>query len=1389
MRPIRYEVWDDVQCDSGVRLAAVSDWVAPGPTDEHNLDGRAVFRGSILRTSPAFTHLAVENVISVVWDGTTNTGSQVGFDEYRIQTITDDFTNDDVVHIEAHGIAFDLDRGGFLIRTEANGYSRTDFEVLGRPVDEQVGIVLGTVATAYTSGVVSYFAAGTIDRNTEKITMAFQNDTGYTALKEIAMLHGAELSVRRNGTTNYLVDLLDVTASTAAVVPFILGRGLGQFQHADSSAEQATRIIAQGGGVPPDQATIAGNAFEVLSVSSNDLTMVEDCVMENAQLDGMGLYIEEPDGTLTAVTDSTTPNVITAAGHGVSATEVVRLRANAAGDDLLQMWSPAAETALGGRSIARLLARGDIPNINNEIPESFMDGTYAAGVSSGWTNVGSGTPTENTDNTYVSSGTASQKYVGTTGQGVKRTGISVAPKDFHPFFTPQIKVYIDGGAVEMFLEDETNSVTYPVDVSDDRAVTQGDGWHDLGFRHGVDHVNGAEVTTTTASFALHVLCAEPGTTFYLDAAMLTNTEGGAANYFDGRASNLLVRAANDELTIRKDSLSTYTASVYDLNRKDVTRWPDEPIIVGGDSAVTVEGTTIDQVTARVLSRIRVLEDPLDTRVTLETELARLTRLMTLRRRRDVRRQRGDHTKQPKCGLNLTATLLGADLIVEWDRTNWARVRIKDVTGLTGSAKVIWDAGIELAVDDGTKWELLEGETTSAGATPGQIKTVMAEPYNRFGVGGGCYETSDATTIIGLFDCSFPNLLPDAAAGQTHCTADCVPTCTPSIPAVGTPPIVLYTFSPLLASAAPAITPGVTTLSLCHEGSSDGSGAALPQGFGSWLTFQVTSGWVYHVYGVYDQSTQEWQRARTAFSADGNSQQTTCCSIMQESGQIRQYHGHAKSSPAGTPDFTENRLTSLHLGQLFRPGVAISIESGGAGAESRIYYSNGYLGSELTMAGLTNEKIRLDRDTAENQWMAATGWTSSAVTGTATFDERTVNNVGGGMWSRVAVWSAADAVLATFNGSDHPSGRCWTSDQYTYDSGAGLVVGVGGVIAVNPASTIGLISNGFLYEENWTNKLSATIDAGKYMNSGFTLVPSGYLSASGTGNYLMRIDVGEYDEVCATAVAYRQAGDTAGPPGAAVLYGGIGDVKATLRATFDDGTIVTGTGVSTGDLLTYGAEQVLQDYVWPAAATQLVVEQLHIGADPGEACSRSVMLNTGPQCCTYVDPSNVIVGLPSTDPGCMLNSTIGTLFGVDTCAGGLGVQWFHNIFWNTTQSCVGKDATSGYYFQVLWFEENDPVGQPGVLRHTATFDDPVPIPTGWTVGAPPVHIIYVQGITTEDISQLSPIAGANRGVDGINPQLKQWQAVVHLKNWFLPGNTYGTSTSNTIDAPQAYGWCP
>jgi hypothetical protein len=345
----RIEIWSDLECNSGTRLAVFNEILSA--TWRRDLSGEDQLTVEVPRAEAAWAQVQEERVLRHAYSGT--------FDEFRIRQFTEKQADIFTGELLAEGIRFDLlANSGLLERIEANGLAAMHFEVYSRPPSEHVDIILGSFAP-FISGAPAYFSKGTIDP-TAVVDMIYDWDSPYSAFLELAKITQTEFSVRRNGTTDYKIDLLTQIGSGGDQPLFTVGRNILKVEHKSSTEDQATRLYPKGGTVDEVAASVAENGFIVTNVSGNDLTLNEDCVTENDQWNAF--YLMEQDGTVISITDSTAPNIVTAT-HSTVEDDIVTFVLNSAGDQLQYVDLPSAQATYGIKS--KVLDRTDIPGINN----------------------------------------------------------------------------------------------------------------------------------------------------------------------------------------------------------------------------------------------------------------------------------------------------------------------------------------------------------------------------------------------------------------------------------------------------------------------------------------------------------------------------------------------------------------------------------------------------------------------------------------------------------------------------------------------------------------------------------------------------------------------------------------------------------------------------------------------------------------------------------------------------------------------------------------------------------------------------------------------------------------------------------------------------------------
>ncbi len=312
----RFEIWDGLECDSGSRLAVIRD--ALNAMETLRVDGKNLLSFAMARDDPAWASVLEQRVIRIEY-------TDDEFDEWRIVKSKQSrgASQGRLARIEGQSIRQDL-IFGLCGRREGDGTFAHDVSVLGRtPSDILDDMVI--------PGSRSYFAKGTIDP-TASMDMTFDWDTPLSALLEIAELSASRLSIRRNGTTNYLVDLLIDATPADAEVEFRVRKNLVGVDYERDGTAQATRVYPKGQSIDDIALVMAEARWEVLSIAAlvvelgNPLNNSEGPLAFDDQLND--LYLETEAGDVTKITDSvvSTQKVTVTSVSGISVSDLVKIR-------------------------------------------------------------------------------------------------------------------------------------------------------------------------------------------------------------------------------------------------------------------------------------------------------------------------------------------------------------------------------------------------------------------------------------------------------------------------------------------------------------------------------------------------------------------------------------------------------------------------------------------------------------------------------------------------------------------------------------------------------------------------------------------------------------------------------------------------------------------------------------------------------------------------------------------------------------------------------------------------------------------------------------------------------------------------------------------------------
>jgi hypothetical protein len=290
----RLEIWDDVACNSGVRLAVVPDCI--GLVDTLTFSGRDKLIATLPRESAAWASVTAGRIVRAQdIDGY--------FEEWRIAKDTQARAQQrgKTATISCESIRQDLLREDVITRTDADGTVSHDFEIIGLTASQLLTSFILPAAP-------SYFASGTIDP-TIKVEFRFDWDSPLAALLEIAKLTNSRLAIRRNGTTSYYVDLLVDATPANPEIEFRVRKNIRAIQYERNTDEQATRIYPRGESIDDMRLTMAGALWEIDDIVGLNMFPVDPNnasihpVAFDDQLNDMSLYIANPSGDMVKVVD------------------------------------------------------------------------------------------------------------------------------------------------------------------------------------------------------------------------------------------------------------------------------------------------------------------------------------------------------------------------------------------------------------------------------------------------------------------------------------------------------------------------------------------------------------------------------------------------------------------------------------------------------------------------------------------------------------------------------------------------------------------------------------------------------------------------------------------------------------------------------------------------------------------------------------------------------------------------------------------------------------------------------------------------------------------------------------------------------------------------------
>ena len=586
----RLEIWDTVEADAGVRLDVFPPKDVTQLTDTVRMDGRNKLTASIRRQSIAWPSVSDRRILRVVED-------DQDFTEWRIATLAQDETADRglIAVLTSEDIRQDL-LDGVIDDTLDNNEVIYEFEVTQTASDLITNFILPAAK--------SYFAIGTINP-TQLVSLTLSWDSPLSALLAIAKETDSRLVVRRNGTTNYLIDLIIDPTPTDPSSEIRIGKNIVGVRYERKTDKLATRIYPRGETIEEIHLTMAEATWKVVSISVDDVVLVDPNSSDGPiafddQLNN--LWFEKVDGTRVQITDSILSSQIVTltSAAGVAANDLIKIRLNTGGDKITFLDSPPDIVTLG--VVPRVLDRTDIPFVNNLVANPQFSGTYVSGVAPNWNQIG-GAVAENTNSKFQRRDGKSQKFSSAIdGEGIESDAITIAPTEKFPYFSTYFTLWIVKGRVRFEWFDLTNNSFILSGTEGKNHSSERDVWVDFG-------IAGADLFKEgTLSVKLRIVVDNDiDTEFYLDSAQLTQSAGHLP-FFPGDGALKLWVAANDELLVRGVPETVVIVNIVDLFRFDPTLWPYDELILADPIRVINDNITLNTITRLVEIRHNILDD-------------------------------------------------------------------------------------------------------------------------------------------------------------------------------------------------------------------------------------------------------------------------------------------------------------------------------------------------------------------------------------------------------------------------------------------------------------------------------------------------------------------------------------------------------------------------------------------------------------------------------------------------------------------------------------------------------------------------------------------------------------------------------------------------------------
>lgn len=637
------ELWTETAAGSGARVAFFGPDALTSCVLKTSLAGTEQLGFSLSRLHDSISEIVHGRIARVCWSDTT-------YDtEWRLSEDASQSGRGDLGQVAwvAQPLYLDLARAPYLA-FDSNGRPTYDFSAAQLTATQWL---TNYVLPCCTEAPLPYtVAVGTVD-----YTNVFDMDGEFaTALEIIRAIQQpgrapGDFYFRRNGATDYKIDILAARGSTANTVRVQTARNLLDHARKRTLISLGTKIVPRGkqGAAVRDISQCIWRVQTVVNGTTADLEDPlggADPIAFDDQLNGM--YVAKVASTFSSqvISDSATANsrITVADTTGwASGTTFVRVfrTATSAGNRVVSLTHPTrvvSPASSGYGPVTRILDMPAAVGDTNFVLSNPWMSTWATStaVADGWTRT---TPTGMTwarESTIKKNGTYSQKATVT---GVTSYTAQIYSPTATPFTTSGLRFTAHAWVyVESVQEALQRYVRIRVVKATDITVSYADGdYLDPGEIVGNwVKLSVTNVDLSAASAGVAVLVewygnndpnGNTGSVVYIDSVGLGEASVPIDDVLYSGAIPMWQRA-NTLLGTISTPVAGYTVTLADLERMDTTSWGDEPLVLGG--TVEIADTDLSVTTSqRVVELEQDLLNPLAAVVVLQTPDLLLTQVV------------------------------------------------------------------------------------------------------------------------------------------------------------------------------------------------------------------------------------------------------------------------------------------------------------------------------------------------------------------------------------------------------------------------------------------------------------------------------------------------------------------------------------------------------------------------------------------------------------------------------------------------------------------------------------------------------------------------------------------------------------------------------------------